>query len=62
MDDPFGDNLALEAARQAIVLLKNEANLLPLDRAKVKRLALVGRNSTTRKYLYCYTLLLAKRH
>jgi len=34
--------LALEAARKAIVLLKNEGNLLPLDREKIKRIAVIG--------------------
>ena len=33
---------ALEVATQSMVLLKNEGNLLPLDKAKVKRLALIG--------------------
>jgi beta-glucosidase len=37
--------LALEAARRAIVLLKNDRGLLPLDRAKVKRLAVIGPNA-----------------
>jgi beta-glucosidase len=34
--------LALEAARKAIVLLKNEGNLLPLDKNKIKRIAVLG--------------------
>ncbi|MBC7327267.1 glycoside hydrolase family 3 C-terminal domain-containing protein [bacterium] len=34
--------LALEAARKAIVLLKNDGNLLPLDRNKIKRIAVIG--------------------
>ncbi|HEY1921728.1 MAG TPA: glycoside hydrolase family 3 C-terminal domain-containing protein, partial [Tepidisphaeraceae bacterium] len=34
--------LSLEASWQSIVLLKNEGDLLPLDRAKVKRIAIVG--------------------
>ena len=34
--------LALEAERKAIVLLKNEGNLLPLDRDKIKRIAVIG--------------------
>jgi beta-glucosidase len=34
--------LALEAARKSIVLLKNEGALLPLDRSKVKTLAVIG--------------------
>jgi beta-glucosidase len=35
--------LALEAAEKSMVLLKNEGNLLPFDREKVRRLAVVGR-------------------
>jgi beta-glucosidase len=37
--------LALEAARRSIVLLKNDNGLLPLDRAKLKTLAVVGPNA-----------------
>jgi len=35
-------SLALEAAREAIVLLKNEGGLLPLDRATVHSIAVIG--------------------
>jgi beta-glucosidase len=35
-------DLALAVAQEAIVLLKNEGNALPLDRATTKKLALVG--------------------
>ena len=42
---PAHQALALEAARRAIVLLKNDGQLLPLDRARVKTLALVGPNA-----------------
>ncbi|MCG8525676.1 MAG: glycoside hydrolase family 3 C-terminal domain-containing protein [Opitutales bacterium] len=55
-DEPFGDvelavlnngsekhrELALETARQSLVLLKNENNTLPLDAKKVKKLLVVG--------------------
>jgi beta-glucosidase len=37
--------LALEAARKSIVLLKNENNLLPLDLNKVKTIAVIGPNA-----------------
>ena len=33
---------ARELARQSIVLLKNDGNLLPLDKQKVKTIALIG--------------------
>ncbi|HTP10000.1 MAG TPA: glycoside hydrolase family 3 N-terminal domain-containing protein [Anaerolineae bacterium] len=37
--------LALQAAHQAIVLLKNEGQLLPLDRATLKSIAVIGPNA-----------------
>ena len=37
--------LALEAARKAIVLLKNEGDLLPLDRDQLGSLAVIGPNA-----------------
>lgn len=39
--------LAAEAARRSIVLLKNENNLLPLDRSKLKTLAVIGPNAAS---------------
>ena len=42
---PAHQALALEAARRAIVLLKNENALLPLDRLKIKTLAVIGPNA-----------------
>ena len=37
-----GSRVALQAARESMVLLKNDGGLLPLDRSKIKTLALVG--------------------
>jgi len=37
--------LALHAAREAITLLKNDGELLPLDRAKLKTIAVIGPNA-----------------
>ncbi|MEM3908320.1 MAG: glycoside hydrolase family 3 C-terminal domain-containing protein, partial [Nitrososphaerota archaeon] len=37
--------LALRAAREAIVLLKNEKGLLPLDKNKIKSIAVIGPNA-----------------
>jgi beta-glucosidase len=37
--------LALRAAREAITLLKNENNLLPLDRNKISSIAVIGPNA-----------------
>jgi beta-glucosidase len=37
--------LAAEAARKSIVLLKNQNNLLPLDKSKLKSIAVIGPNA-----------------
>src|SRR5882724_9265815 len=37
--------LELKAAHEAIILLKNQNNLLPLDRTKYKRIAVIGPNA-----------------
>jgi beta-glucosidase len=37
--------LALQAAREAMVLLKNEKNMLPLDKNSIKKVAVVGPNA-----------------
>ncbi|HVZ17209.1 MAG TPA: glycoside hydrolase family 3 N-terminal domain-containing protein [Terriglobales bacterium] len=44
-NNPEHQQLALKAARETIVLLKNENNLLPLDRSKYKRIAVIGPNA-----------------
>jgi beta-glucosidase len=58
-DDPYADPdyaerinnsaehraLALEAARESLVLLKNDKGLLPLDLAKLKTIAVIGPNA-----------------
>ncbi len=43
--DPANRKLALEAAHKAIILLKNEGKLLPLDRTKTKTVAVIGPNA-----------------
>ncbi|HEY0791135.1 MAG TPA: glycoside hydrolase family 3 C-terminal domain-containing protein [Chthoniobacterales bacterium] len=43
LDDPASELEALNEAREGIVLLKNEGNLLPLDRTKVHSVAVLGR-------------------
>jgi beta-glucosidase len=40
--NPDSRLIALQAAREGIVLLKNQDNLLPLDRSKVSSLAVIG--------------------
>ena len=39
--------LALEAARESIVLLKNEGHILPIDQKKIKSIAVVGIDAAT---------------
>ena len=46
--------LAAEAARRSIVLLKNEKNTLPLDKSKLKSVAVIGPNAN-RAHLGGYT-------
>ncbi len=41
---------ALEAAREAIVLLKNDRGLLPLDRTRIRSLAVIGPNADVPLY------------
>ena len=41
-NDPESGKAALAIAEEGIVLLKNEKNLLPLDRARIKRIAVLG--------------------
>lgn len=43
--------LALQAAREGIVLLKNENNTLPLNRSSIKSIALIGPNVKEEKSL-----------
>jgi beta-glucosidase len=45
LNDPTHNELALEVARKAITLLKNENDVLPLDKAKLKRIAVIGPNA-----------------
>jgi len=54
MDTSEDRKLAAEAARRSIVLLKNEKNILPLDRAKLKSVAVIGPNAN-RAHLGGYT-------
>jgi len=42
LNSPEHQALSLKASRESIVLLKNQDNLLPLDRAKLKKIAIVG--------------------
>jgi len=41
-DDPQGHEIALDAARESMVLLKNRDNLLPLSKSRLKSIAVIG--------------------
>lgn len=45
IDTASDRQLALDAARRSIVLLKNQNNLLPLDKTKLKSIAVIGPNA-----------------
>lgn len=45
VDSPQNRGIALQAAREGIVLLKNDNGVLPLDRNKIKTLAVIGPNA-----------------
>jgi beta-glucosidase len=49
-DTPAHRQVALELARQSLVLLKNEG-ILPLDRTKLKRIAVIGPNGRSTSML-----------
>jgi beta-glucosidase len=44
LDDPQSNQTALDAAREGITLLKNQGNLLPLDRSKYHTIAVISPN------------------
>jgi len=44
--NPHGDQVALEAARSGMVLLKNDGNLLPFDKSQLKSVAIIGPDAT----------------
>jgi beta-glucosidase len=44
-NSPEHQRLALKAAREAIILLKNQDNLLPLAKGKYKKIAVIGPNA-----------------
>ncbi|MGO9476373.1 MAG: glycoside hydrolase family 3 C-terminal domain-containing protein [Limisphaerales bacterium] len=50
-DTPEHRQVALEVARQSLVLLKNDG-ILPLNRARIKRIAVIGPNGNSKSMLY----------
>jgi beta-glucosidase len=51
VDSPEHREAALEAARQSLVLLKNQGNLLPLDKTKIRSIAVIGPNADSTQVL-----------
>lgn len=51
VDSPEMQALNLKAARECLVLLKNENNLLPLDKRKIKTIGVIGPNANNRRAL-----------
>jgi beta-glucosidase-like glycosyl hydrolase len=45
VDTPYARQLALDAARQGIVLLQNNNRVLPFSQTNIKTVALVGPNA-----------------
>jgi beta-glucosidase len=50
LDDPENDRVALDGAREGIVLLKNAKAALPLERSAIKSIAVVGPNADPAVY------------
>lgn len=50
-DSPEHREFSLEVAKKSLVLLKNENNLLPLDKNKIKSIAVIGPNADSREAL-----------
>ncbi len=49
LNTPAHQQLAARAAREAIVLLKNKNNILPLDKKKIKTIAVIGPNASVNR-------------
>ncbi len=45
LNNPSHNKMALKVAHKSIILLKNGNNMLPLDKAKLKRIAVIGPNA-----------------
>lgn len=50
VDSPEHNAVSLQAARESVVLLKNEGNILPLDPAALKKVAVIGPNAAETSY------------
>ncbi len=51
VDSPMMRKLNLQVSKKTLVLLKNEGDLLPLDKSKLKTVAVIGPNANNRRAL-----------
>ncbi|GFR39117.1 glycosyl hydrolase [Insulibacter thermoxylanivorax] len=51
VDSPEMREFNLQVSRQTLTLLKNENNILPLDKSKIKTIGVIGPNANNRKAL-----------
>jgi beta-glucosidase len=51
VDSPRMQELNFKAAKECVVLLKNENNILPLNKSKLKTIGVIGPNANNRKAL-----------
>jgi beta-D-xylosidase 4 len=52
INTPASQEVSLMAARESIVLLKNHQNFLPLDKTKIKNIAVIGPNANEARVLW----------
>lgn len=50
VDSPENQQVALQASRESLVLLKNEGDLLPLDKNKIRTIAVCGPNADEKSF------------
>ncbi|MDU1890825.1 MAG: glycoside hydrolase family 3 C-terminal domain-containing protein [Dysgonomonas sp.] len=50
LDDPSSVQTALDVAREGIVLLKNERNILPVNAQRIKKIIVTGKNACRNVY------------
>lgn len=54
VDGPGNNQVALQASRESIVLLKNRENTLPLDAARLKQVAVIGPNADETAFVHTH--------
>lgn len=54
VDSPKNNEVALQASRESIVLLKNSGSVLPLDLAVIRKIAVIGPNADETSFASCH--------